>query len=202
MMASLFVLFLIEVWLYKTTGRHSHGGATGADIQLKPTRAQSISSLTLSTKDVEPSYPKVGETELCTINYGASNLTLCDPERNVESQSTPENDDYQRLAAGLTILEGGILFHSIFVGMTVSMTVEGYIMILVAMVFHQVFEGLGLGSRIATVPYPKGSFRPWFLVLAFGFTAPAGQAIGLAARHTYIADSAFGLIVAGIFNSM
>lgn len=201
-MASLFVLFLIEMWLYKTTGRHSHGGPTGADIQQKQSREQSVSNLTISSKDLELSSPKIGETELCTIGYGGSNLTLCDHLRTVESQPTHEDDDYQRLAAGLTILEGGILFHSIFVGMTVSMTVDGYIMILVAMVFHQVFEGLGLGSRIATVPYPKDSFRPWLLVLAFGFTAPAGQAIGLAARHTYIADSAFGLIVAGIFNSM
>ena len=102
----------------------------------------------------------------------------------------------------ITLLEGGILFHSVFVGMTVSITIEGYVILLVAILFHQMFEGLGLGSRIAAVPYPKGSIKPWLLVFAFGTTAPIGQAIGLAARNTYDPNSAFGLIIVGIFNAM
>lgn len=32
MMAALFVLFCIEMWLNSKTGGHSHGGATGQDI--------------------------------------------------------------------------------------------------------------------------------------------------------------------------
>jgi hypothetical protein len=59
----------------------------------------------------------------------------------------------------ITLLEGGILFHSVFVGITVSITIKGYIVLLIAILFHQVFEGLGLGSRIAAVPYPKGSSK-------------------------------------------
>ncbi len=57
----------------------------------------------------------------------------------------------------ITLLEGGILFHSVFVGITVSITINGFVVLLIAIIFHQVFEGLGLGSRIAAVPYPKGS---------------------------------------------
>ncbi|KAI0120897.1 Zinc/iron permease [Hypoxylon sp. NC0597] len=109
---------------------------------------------------------------------------------------------YKRMSMNITLLEGGILFHSVFVGMTVSITIEGFVILLVAILFHQMFEGLGLGSRIAAVPYPKGSIRPWLLVFAFGTTAPIGQAIGLAARNSYDPNSAFGLIIVGIFNSI
>ncbi|KAL8392898.1 hypothetical protein RB595_002912 [Gaeumannomyces hyphopodioides] len=109
---------------------------------------------------------------------------------------------YRKMSLNITMLEGGILFHSVFVGMTISITNQGFIILLVAILFHQMFEGLGLGSRIAAVPYPPGSFRPWLLVIAFGSTAPIGQAIGLAARNSYDPDSAFGLIIVGVFNAI
>ncbi|KAB2571252.1 Fe(2+) transport protein 3 [Lasiodiplodia theobromae] len=108
----------------------------------------------------------------------------------------------KRMSLNITILEGGILFHSVFVGITVSATVDGFIVLLIAIMFHQTFEGLGLGSRIAAVPYPKGSYKPWLLVVAFGTTAPFGQAIGLLARNSFDINSAFGLIMVGMFNAI
>jgi solute carrier family 39 (zinc transporter), member 1/2/3 len=108
----------------------------------------------------------------------------------------------QRMSLNITLLEGGILFHSVFVGMTVSITTDGFIVLLIAILFHQMFEGLGLGSRIAEVPYPKGTIRPWLLVVAFGTTAPIGQAIGLITRNSYDPNSAFGLIIVGTFNAI
>jgi zinc transporter ZupT len=109
---------------------------------------------------------------------------------------------FKKMSLNITLLEGGILFHSVFVGMTVSITIDGFIILLIAILFHQMFEGLGLGSRIAAVPYPRGSPRPWILVVAFGTTAPIGQAIGLAARNSYDPNRAFGLIIVGVFNAM
>jgi zinc transporter ZupT len=110
--------------------------------------------------------------------------------------------EYRRKSLSIALLEGGILFHSVFVGMTVSLTIDGFVVLLIAILFHQVFEGLGLGARIAAVPYPRGSPRPWLLVVAFGATAPLGQAIGLAARGSYDPNSAVGLIVVGVCNAM
>jgi zinc transporter 1/2/3 len=109
---------------------------------------------------------------------------------------------YKKMSMEITLLEGGILFHSIFVGMTVSITVDGFIVLLIAILFHQVFEGLGLGSRIAAVPYKRGSVKPWVLVFAFGTTAPIGQVIGLAVHGSYDPQSAFALILVGTFNAM
>ncbi|KAF5675813.1 zinc-regulated transporter 2 [Fusarium heterosporum] len=109
---------------------------------------------------------------------------------------------FKRMSTNITLLEGGILFHSVFVGMTIAMTIDGLVVLLTAIMFHQCFEGLGLGSRIAAVPYPKGSFRPWLLVFAFGCTAPIGQAIGIASRNSYDPEGELGLILVGIFNSI
>lgn len=118
--------------------------------------------------------------------------------------SDPEIDEatYRKMSLNITLLEGGILFHSIFVGMTISITTDGFIVLLIAILFHQFFEGLGLGSRIAAVPYPKGTARPWILVVAFGTTAPIGQAIGLITRNSYDPNSAFALILVGAFNAL
>ncbi|EFQ30250.1 ZIP Zinc transporter [Colletotrichum graminicola M1.001] len=124
-----------------------------------------------------------------------------DPFYDAEGQQV-DPAVYRKMSLNITMLEGGILFHSVFVGMTVSITIDGFIILLVAILFHQMFEGLGLGSRIAAVPYPKGSIRPWVLVVAFGTTAPIGQAIGLFTRSTYDPESAFGLIIVGVFNAI
>lgn len=124
------------------------------------------------------------------------------PYIDVETGLPVDEMTYKKMSMNITLLEGGILFHSVFVGMTISMTIEGFVILLVAIMFHQMFEGLGLGTRIAAVPYAKGSIRPWILVCAFGTTAPIGQAIGLITRNTYDPNSAFGLIIVGIFNSI
>lgn len=145
------------------------------------------------------------------LKSAAPAMTTAETKNVVQTSSTEASDEenqavdplvLKKMSLNITLLEGGILFHSVFVGMTVSITIEGFVVLLVAIVFHQLFEGLGLGSRIAAVPYPKTSPRPWILVVAFGTTAPIGQAIGLITRNTYDPNSAFGLIIVGVFNAM
>ena len=129
---------------------------------------------------------------------GDSYLDLDDPE-------DPNNIDpakFRMMNLNITLLEAGILFHSVFVGMTISITTDGFITLLVAIIFHQFFEGLGLGSRIAAVPYKPRAAKPWILVAAFGLTCPIGQVIGLATRDQYDPDSAFALILVGFFNAL
>ncbi|KAK5064370.1 hypothetical protein LTR84_000203 [Exophiala bonariae] len=137
--------------------------------------------------------PLVSETS--SFDDGSS-INLADPEASAVDAMT-----LKRMNLNITLLEGGILFHSIFVGMTISITTDGFLILLIAILFHQFFEGLGLGSRIAEVPYPKKAIRPWVLVVAFGTTCPIGQAIGLMTRNSYDPNSAFALILVGAFNA-
>ncbi|GKT51362.1 zinc-regulated transporter 3 [Colletotrichum spaethianum] len=101
------------------------------------------------------------------------------------------------------MLEVGILFHSVFIGMTLSVSVgHEFVILLIAIAFHQTFEGLALGSRIASIDWPKGSLQPWMMALAYGCTTPIGQAIGLATHRLYSPNSEFGLILVGTMNAL
>lgn len=104
------------------------------------------------------------------------------------------------------LLEAGILFHSIFIGMALSVaTGTSFIIFLIAISFHQTFEGFALGSRIASlIPdlFPPSSVRPWLMCLAYGTTTPIGQAIGLIVHNLYDPTSATGLLMVGITNAM
>ncbi|KAI1273968.1 Fe transport protein 3 [Xylaria sp. FL0933] len=205
MMASLFSLFIIEMWMNNKMGGHSHGGARGFE---EP--SNSAGSTVTTVPPPRPQRPSTQESfETDMSSSGEKEVQTGELKEVVVSETVVEDVEsqvdplvYRKMSMNITLLEGGILFHSVFVGITVSITIDGFIVLLIAIIFHQVFEGLGLGSRIAAVPYPEGSIRPWLLVLAFGTTAPIGQAIGLATRNTYDPNSAFGLIIVGIFNAI
>ncbi|KAL8766925.1 MAG: hypothetical protein Q9209_006406 [Squamulea sp. 1 TL-2023] len=114
---------------------------------------------------------------------------------------TPANP--QKLLLQCLLLEAGILFHSIFIGLALSLAVgTSFIVLLVAISFHQTFEGLALGSRIAALPFPLGSPKPWLMALAYGATTPIGQAIGLAVHGLYDQQGQGGLLMVGITNAV
>ncbi|KAK0112594.1 hypothetical protein ONS95_014338 [Cadophora gregata] len=101
------------------------------------------------------------------------------------------------------LLELGILFHSVFIGMALSVaTGNDFIILLIAISFHQSFEGLALGSRIASLTWKPNAYQPWLMALAYGCTTPIGQAIGLATRTLYSPESETGLLIVGIFNAI
>ncbi|KAK8143297.1 hypothetical protein G3M48_007451 [Beauveria asiatica] len=114
---------------------------------------------------------------------------------------TPEQQKRQMLQC--LLLEAGILFHSVFIGMALSVaTGPAFVVFLVAISFHQSFEGLALGSRIAAIQFPRSSPRPWLMVLAYGITTPIGQAIGLFVHRIYDPASMGGLITVGVMNAI
>ncbi|KAG4442561.1 hypothetical protein IFR05_001973 [Cadophora sp. M221] len=101
------------------------------------------------------------------------------------------------------LLELGILFHSVFIGMALSVaTGNDFLILLIAISFHQSFEGLALGSRIAALTWKPNAWQPWVMALAYGCTTPIGQAIGLATHTLYSPESETGLLIVGIFNAI
>jgi zinc transporter ZupT len=110
----------------------------------------------------------------------------------------------QRLILQCLLLEAGILFHSVFIGMALSVsTGPAFVVLLIAISFHQTFEGLALGSRIAAIPsFSTTSLKPWFMSVLYGITTPIGQAIGLAVHTLYDPASQFGLLMVGIVNAI
>ncbi|KAL8399547.1 hypothetical protein RB594_000076 [Gaeumannomyces avenae] len=118
------------------------------------------------------------------------------------TQLTPQQK-HQKDILQCMMLEVGILFHSVFIGMTLSVSVgQKFVILLVAISFHQMFEGLALGSRIAAIAWPEGSWQPWLMSLAYGCTTPIGQAIGIATHTLYNPGSEFGLVLVGTMNAI
>lgn len=111
-------------------------------------------------------------------------------ETSVESSMVPALTPEQKKKKELlqcVLLELGILFHSIFIGMSLSVSIGNeFIILLIAICFHrkwfkmtnrrgtndctETFEGLALGARISAVKWPQGKLQPWFMALAYGCT--------------------------------
>ncbi|KAF7191130.1 Zinc-regulated transporter 2 [Pseudocercospora fuligena] len=109
----------------------------------------------------------------------------------------------KKLTMQCMLLECGILFHSVFIGMALAVAVGSeQVILLIAIAFHQTFEGLALGSRIAAVGWKPKALQPWLMALAYGCTTPLGQALGIATRNLYSPDSETGLIVVGTMNAI
>lgn len=133
------------------------------------------------------SFPEVGQMDDILIN---------------RSMNSPD-DQQKRQILQCFMLEAGILFHSIFIGMALSVaTGPSFIVILVAIAFHQSFEGLALGSRIAAIGFSARSAKPWLMVLAYGITTPIGQGIGIIMHNMYDPQSPAGLLMVGIMNAI
>lgn len=121
--------------------------------------------------------------------------------------NTPANDrsreQYYGQLLSIFVLEFGVIFHSVFVGLSLAVAGEEFVSLYIVLVFHQMFEGLGLGSRIATTPWPRSKrWTPWLLCLAYTLTTPVAIAIGLGVRTSYPPGSRTALITNGVFDSI
>ncbi|KAF8603843.1 ZIP-like iron-zinc transporter [Ceratobasidium sp. AG-I] len=136
--------------------------------------------------------------------------TLANPEKMVvQSDSeighshTVLTDSAMAQILGVMILEFGVVFHSVLIGMTLAVD-EDFIVLLVVLVFHQMFEGLGLGTRLAALELPAAykSWVPFAGAILYGCTTPIGIAAGLGIRTSYNPGSTTSSIVGGIFDSL
>ena len=124
-------------------------------------------------------------------------------DEDVETNKHKLIEDYPAQMTAIFILEFGVIFHSIFVGLTLAVAGEEFNTLYVVLVFHQTFEGLGLGSRLAATPWPKSKhWTPYILALAYGLTTPISIAVGLGVRYAYSPGSQTALIVNGVFDSI
>ncbi|KAH7125629.1 ZIP zinc transporter-domain-containing protein [Dendryphion nanum] len=126
-----------------------------------------------------------------------------DTERNLSAAEMTPDQLHKKAVMQCFLLEMGILFHSIFIGMSLSVSVGSeFVILLIAIIFHQTFEGLALGARIGAIEWPQGALQPWIMALAYGCTTPLGQAIGIATHTLYSPDSEVGLLIVGIMNAI
>jgi zinc transporter 1/2/3 len=177
---------------YSTIEGHEHSGhvtdeSKRSDVVLDPKHADSD-----------------GDRRMSTHHPGNDHLGHAARHNSIEEASNQFSfEDYKTQLTAIFILEFGIVFHSVFVGLTLAVSGSEFITLFIVIVFHQTFEGLGLGARIAVTPWPKTKrWTPYILGIVYGFTTPIAIAIGLGVRQSYPPGSRTTLLVNGIFDSI
>ncbi|KDR80602.1 hypothetical protein GALMADRAFT_135736 [Galerina marginata CBS 339.88] len=103
---------------------------------------------------------------------------------------------------GVGILEFGVVLHSFLIGLTLAVD-EQFKILFVVLVFHQTFEGLGIGSRLAYLQLTsRYNWVPIAGAMIYGITTPLGIAIGLGVRTSYNPGSTTASIVSGTLDSL
>ena len=120
-----------------------------------------------------------------------------------EATSLAEERSFQQQIAAFLILEFGVIFHSVFIGLNLGTAGSEFATLYPVLVFHQSFEGLGIGARLSAIPIPKRlSWLPWALCTAYGLTTPISIAIGLGLRTTYNSGSYTANVVNGVLDAI
>lgn len=237
-MMSVFFIFFVELFAFRwgtarmarlnggkgayDTHGHAHGteglhAAHGPESEMRPVGGAAHS-------DIEEGVP-VDDKKSDIIERRAQHSG-----HGHEEASGPLDDHPLAQILSILILEFGVIFHSFITGITLAVSVE-FIPLFLVLIFHQLFEGLGLGTRLAhlaiftqpredkapvndegssiphkSAPRKFGTSRayalfPWLGALAFSLTLPLGVAVGLGVRNSYDPNSSTANIVSGIFDS-
>ncbi|KAG8533001.1 uncharacterized protein KY384_001783 [Bacidia gigantensis] len=219
-----FALFFVELMAmrYATFGHPPHDDANAAEHGHAHTHGSSESASLKEHKEPSPSRHAPGEDHLSharshidhedaeapkkDLHRTPSTATeVATPPQHLQSVGIHEVEDYAAQLTAILILEFGVIFHSIFIGLTLAVAGSEFNTLYIVLVFHQTFEGLGLGSRLAATPWPKGRttrFTPYWFAVSYGLSTPIAIAIGLGLRTTYAPGSQTSLIVNGVFDSI
>ncbi|KAG9857895.1 ZIP zinc/iron transport family, partial [Aureobasidium melanogenum] len=144
---------------------------------------------------------------------GRTNSQLPHPEevyheKDIEQSTTDvtniEDQLFRTQFGAFLILEFGVIFHSVVIGLNLGVAGKEFSTLYVVLIFHQSFEGLGIGARLSDIPFPARlrGWLPWLLCIAYGLTTPICIAIGLGLRTTYNPNSFTANIVSGILDSI
>lgn len=98
------------------------------------------------------------------------------------------------------LLEFGVTSHSILIGITTGIVDANHLKaLLVALVFHQFFEGVALGARILDADFAS-SYKEIFMCLMFSVSAPLGMMIGIILTSSINPNGSTYNYVSGVFD--
>ncbi|KAK9153997.1 hypothetical protein Sjap_001477 [Stephania japonica] len=98
-----------------------------------------------------------------------------------ELSTTESGESVEKMKQRLVsqVLEIGIIFHSVIIGVTMGMSQNKCTIkpLVAALAFHQVFEGMGLGGCIAQAGFSFGTTA--YMCFMFAVTTPMGIILGM-----------------------
>jgi len=209
------VMFLIELivsrfdWGFSGAHGHDHGATEAHDRSAVPSvpRPDDLESTYTDKKaTTTPNPGPFSDSRIPglpdDVSYPPGGQDHLGHQReHVEGQESAAEFAAQMTA--LFILEFGVIFHSIFIGLTLAIS-DNFVILFIVLVFHQTFEGLGLGSRLATATWPSDRRRwmPYLLGGLYAVTTPIAIGIGLGVRESLQTSSEKMLLINGIFDAI
>ncbi|KAK8697957.1 hypothetical protein V6N13_114089 [Hibiscus sabdariffa] len=127
-------------------------------------------------------------------------------EKKVGNSMNISNEELVKLKQRLVsqVLEIGIIFHSVIIGVTMGMSQNQCTIrpLVAALAFHQIFEGMGLGGCIAQAGFGMGTVA--YMCLMFSVTTPMGILLGMMVFSVtgYDDSSPNALIMEGLLGSL
>ena len=165
-----FLLHLSFCALLQLTPHHSQkrGSLYGANSRLRSARRHSV--VTSLSSFMEGLTPMIVPTRW--LDSSSSTPTI----------ATSSTNWSYRQALSTSVAE-------IIIGLNLGVVGDEFSTLYPVLVFHQSFEGLGLGARTSAIPLKPRSVLRWALCALHGFTTPILVAIGLGMRTTYKPNS-------------
>ncbi|BGP19243.1 hypothetical protein JCM10213_007022 [Rhodosporidiobolus nylandii] len=107
-------------------------------------------------------------------------------------------------AMGVATLEFGTMLHSVIIGLTLATTGDDeFTTLFIVIIFHQMFEGLGLGARLAFLQLaPAYSWIPWLGAFLYSICTPLGMAIGLGLREGLSMSGGAASVASGVLDAI
>ncbi|KAK0657911.1 Zinc/iron permease [Cercophora newfieldiana] len=206
---TVFTMFFVELLAsrFDLTGTRRAGAVLGG----AKTHDPALDLIKSSWKEDEEMAPQTNFAPNATDHSAtegpaalARNTPPPPPKRQVEDDQVAFSADaFAMQMTALFILEFGVVFHSIFIGLTLAVSGDEFVILYVVLVFHQTFEGLGLGSRLATAMWPpRQAWLPYVLGCAYALSTPVSIAAGLGVRETLEPGSPTTLVINGVFDSI
>eukprot|EP01135_Chromosphaera_perkinsii_P003712 Nk52_evm30s252 gene=Nk52_evmTU30s252 len=113
----------------------------------------------------------------------------------------PNEASPKAMHASILIIEAGILVHSVVIGLDLGISNDdNFLTLLIAICFHQLFEGMAIGSLLTSTTL--SSRVKYIMGLLYPITTPLGIAIGIGVRHSFNQNSQSILLSQGICDSL
>lgn len=121
---------------------------------------------------------------------------------NLQKQS-PDRYTIKENIITIFMLELGIIIHSVIIGLTIAATgKERFLTLYIVLIFHQMFEGLGLGARIFDFIHYNNIVCSFLFAIIYAISTPVSIAIGLLVKGANNLQSSTAVVVSGVLNSL
>lgn len=176
--------------IHVTTG-HGHGAAAGDHVHSPPPGIITTNSSIITMQPQE-----------------ATNGTIVVPISHFNTTSSEHGHSHGIVLSLPTdartvstyLLEFGCTLHSVIIGITLGIESDAFKTLLIAMVFHQTFEGFALGARLAELKI-KG-WSEVILIIIYCISTPIGMVIGIATAGSYNPNSERALYTTGFMDAI